>query len=528
MTNYDKTDKILENIVVAFKKRDKSGRTLDISIDDKLGEYEGKIADTKVTAGSHSQLIDVLGRILRKPDLSEGVFVSKKSICGIYFATHFKNYLDAAPLDELFEYIDDLAFWGMNTLRLWFDMHHYTDMEDGKEAATRILEIMKHAKSMGIRVAMTTLANEAFEDSPKELRADWTAGHNGYVTELDDHYHMEICPSKKGGMQQILDDRRKMLEVFKDGNPDFVTIGPYDEGGCTCPDCAPWGGNGYIKTIEALVPLYKEYFPDVKLIAEFWKFGAFTGNDTEYELFYKALNEGRLNEIKYISAEPAYAEYAFKHSPGVPLIGFPEISMYGAWPWGGYGANPMPERMGRWWCECGSMLDGGFPYSEGIYEDLNKVIMLRQYRDNQSPSDPIREYLSYEFGLKDEILEKVTLAVLDMEETLDRDYHFPFVKNNEGVEEYRVELATHYYPIAHPEKAESIEKVFTEANDILPKEIKESVKWQMLYLRAVIDAEIVRNNFYRNDKILDYFKKLVKLMHVENSGHYTSPDIFEP
>ena len=115
-----------------------------------------------------------------------------------------------------------------------------------------------------------------------------------------------------------------------------------------------------------------------------------------------------------------------------------------------------------------------------------------------------------------------------MEETLDRDYHFPFVKNEEGVEEYCVELATHYYPIAHPGKTESIEKVFKEANDILPKEIKESVKWQLLYLRAVIDAEIVRNNFYRNDKILDYFKKLVKLMHVENSGHYTSPDIFEP
>jgi len=48
----------------------------------------------------------------------------------------------------------------------------------------------------------------------------------------------------------------------------------------------------------------------------------------------------------------------------------------------------------------------------------------------------------------------------------------------------------------------------------------------MLYLRALIDAEIVRNNFYRNDKILEYFKTLVKLMHVENSGFYTSPDIF--
>ena len=528
MINYDEKDKILGNIASAFTKRYKGERNIEISLDLSMGEYEGRINGDCVAAGSYSQLLDVLGRILRNPSLCEGTFKSDKSICGIYFATHFKNYLDASPLEELFEYINDLGFWGMNTLRLWFDMHHYTDMEDGKEAARRTLEIIKHTKSMGIRVAMTTLANEAFKNSPKELRADWTSGHDGYITELDDHYHLEICPSKKGGMEQILSDRRKMLEVFKEGNPDFVTIGPYDEGGCTCPDCAPWGGNGYIRTLEALIPLYKEYFPDVTLVAEFWKFGAFTGNDSEYELFYKAIEDGRLKDIKYLSAEPAYAEYAFKHDPGLPRIGFPEISMYGAWPWGGYGSNPMPGRMGRWWKECGQLLDGGFPYSEGIYEDLNKVIMLRQYRDNQHPTDTIREYLSYEFGLSGENLEKITSAILDMEETLDRNYQFPIEKNSEGEWRYCPEKATHYYPIDHPQKAESIEKVFIEVHEGLSEEVRTNIKWQMLYLRAVIDAEIVRNKFHRNDKLLEYFNTLVKLMHLENSGIWTSPDIFEP
>ena len=526
MVNYDKKDKILGNIAAAFEKRNKSGRTVNISVDLSMGEYEGRIAGDDVSAGSYSQLLDTLGRILRNPSLNEGHFISKKSVSGIYFATHFKNYLDAAPLDELFEYINDLAFWGMNTLRLWFDMHHYTDMEDGKEAAQRTLEIMKHVKSMGVRVAMTTLANEAFKDSPRHLRAEWTAGHDGYVKELEDHYHLEICPSKEGGMQQILSDRRKMLEVFKDANPDFITIGPYDEGGCTCSKCAPWGGNGYVRTLEALLPLYKEYFPKVKLIGEFWKFSSFRDDDSEYELFYKAIEDGRLDEMKYISAEPAYAEYAFKHDPKVPLIGFPEISMYGAWPWGGYGSNPMPGRMGRWWRECGDKLDGGFPYSEGIYEDLNKVIMLRQYRDNQPPTDTIKEYLSYEFGLNGEDLEDITQAILDMEETLDRNYQFPLEKDDEGEEKYCIEKATHYYPIDHPEKAESIEKTFARVHGTLPESIRESVKWQMLYIRAMVDAEIVRNKFYRNDKILSYFKKLVELMHLENSGYYTSPDIF--
>ena len=115
-----------------------------------------------------------------------------------------------------------------------------------------------------------------------------------------------------------------------------------------------------------------------------------------------------------------------------------------------------------------------------------------------------------------------------MEETLDREYEFPFKKNRDGSCEYLFDKAHHRYPILHPEKAEDIERVITEVNNSLPQEIRKSVKWQMIYLRAVIDAEIVRNNFYRNEKILKYFEKLVELMHLENSGFYTKPDVFEP
>lgn len=528
MIVYDKSDKILSNIACSADKRLKTSRQINIKIDMHLNEYEGVISGDNVRAGSYSQLIDILGRIIRNTELKDGHFISKKRICGMYFATHFNNYLDASPLDELFEYIDDLAFWGMNTLRLWFDMHHYRNMEEGMEKVIRLKAIIKHAKSMGLKIAITTLANEAFKDSPEELRADWTSGHDGYVRELDDHYHLEICPSKDGGIEKILEYRTQMLDCFSDISPDYVNIGPYDEGGCTCRECAPWGGNGYIKTLKALIPLYKKYWPGAKIGADFWKFGDFTDDDSEYELFYEKFKKGELKGIDFISAEPAYAKYPFEHETPLPLVGFPEISMYGAWPWGGYGANPMPKRLDRWWNGFGDKLDGGFPYSEGIYEDINKVIMLKLYRDNQPAEITVREYLSYEFGLSGELLDKAKKAIMDMEETLDREYEFPFKKNSDGSFEYLPYKAHHRYPILHPEKTEDIERTIKEVNDSLTQEIRNCVKWQMIYLRAVIDAEIVRNEFYRNEKTLEYFNKLVKLMHLENSGFYTKPDIFEP
>ena len=42
----------------------------------------------------------------------------------------------------------------------------------------------------------------------------------------------------------------------------------------------------------------------------------------------------------------------------------------------------------------------------------------------------------------------------------------------------------------------------------MPWEILNSKKWQMIYLRAVIDAELYRNDFVRHDKVLEYFNKI--------------------
>jgi hypothetical protein len=32
----------------------------------------------------------------------------------------------------------------------------------------------------------------------------------------------------------------------------FIVMWPYDQGGCTCSHCAPWGTNGFLKVAEPL------------------------------------------------------------------------------------------------------------------------------------------------------------------------------------------------------------------------------------------------------------------------------------
>ncbi|MGN1059479.1 MAG: hypothetical protein ACI4QW_03525 [Clostridia bacterium] len=508
MVNYNQQDAILSNIAKIFEKRYKGTAEVTLVIDEGLGEFCSEIKDGTISAGSHSTLLDAAGRFLRNPSV-RGSFCSAKEVCGMYFATHNRNYYEVGPLEELYEYINDLALWGMNTLKVWFDMYYFHNMEEGEAHADHLKAIIRYAKSIGVKTALGILSNEAFRNSPEHLRADWTCGHDGYIYDLNDHYHVELCPSKEGGMEQIIEYRRQMLAVFAEAQPDYIAIGAYDEGGCTCSGCAPWGSNGNIRCLEALIPVIREYIPDAEIVISLWQFGTFTGNDVEFEGMKKALEEGRLSACKYLVSEPQYARYPFEKGMPRPLIGFPEISMFGANPWGGYGANPLPKLLDGLWQENGSKLAGGWPYSEGLYEDLNKIIMLRYYRDNQPAEETVKEYLRYEFGLSGELLEKAFSAVMAMEDTLERKFSWE----------------THLVEIARPEAVFEIEKKITEVHNALPEDVRLCKKWRLLYLRAKIDAEFVRNHGERNDAIIGYFNELISFSYLKDSTKWVKPDI---
>ncbi|MBR7095540.1 MAG: hypothetical protein IKC73_04910 [Clostridia bacterium] len=511
MVRYDKNDAILANIAAAFEKRLRTPCDVTLEIDPTLDALTGVVEDGRIAAGSHSQLMEAAGRFLRNPAV-RGSFPSQKPLCGMYFASHFGNYTDEAPLEELYEYIDDLGFWGVNTLKMWLDLHHFRNMGEAREKVARQKKLYAHAKSMGMQIWLTTLSNEAFRDSVRALRADWTCGHDGYVYPLNDHFHVEICPSKPGGMDLIKHYRRSMLEEFRDIDFDFLSIGPYDEGGCSCSACAPWGGNGYLRVVRELIPLYKEYFPSARIILSAWQFGTFLADKkVEFERLAEAIhNDPVFRDVAYLVSEPQYAQYAVTHDMGCPIIGFPEISMFRASPWGGYGANPMPAKILEIYEKYGDKLSGIIPYSEGLYEDINKILVLRAHRDGSPTAKTLREYLAYELRLEGALLERTALAVEAMESTLARKW----------------DKVTHRVEILDPEKIPFIEKEITEIHALLPADVQKSRRWLLLYYRALVDGALLRAGFERSEEVREIYRKIMHLCHLENAtGVYQRPDV---
>ena len=67
-------------------------------------------------------------------------------------------------------------------------------------------------------------------------------------------------------------------------------------------------------------------------------------------------------------------------------------------PVGGFGANPFTQELERIWDSAKHLLAGGFPYSEGIYEDPNKIAYAQFYWGDQRAAETVREYVTFYFG----------------------------------------------------------------------------------------------------------------------------------
>ncbi len=409
-------------------------------------------------------------------------FTPAKKLRGMYFATHFENFYHSAPIEKVYEVVEDLALRGCNSLLVWFDMHHFESMEDAgaQSLVKRLREILGYANKIGIGGSLTMISNEGFSSSPEHLRAEWQI-QNGYHAEPDSHYHVEICPSKDGGIEEILRARRAMLEHFADLKIDYVVYWPYDQGGCTCKDCAPWGANGFLKLLPHFKALVNEMMPKTKVIVSAWYFDRFTNG--EWEGFTDRLGDKVFEDVPYILSffangelPPVLLERGMPE--GVKFIEFPEISMWSCSPWGGYGASHLAEFLERNHGTGKSIYSGAYPYSEGIFEDANKFIELALYSgEHESSVDALRDYVRFEFCTDDEeIFEAVRLTELSLS------------RKRSHAEEY-IKVT-----IADTSKVEDVREVFEKYNSILPEKITSSRNFRLFYLRALLDSEILRND----------------------------------
>ena len=478
---------------------------IELAIEPGMGSEGFKIADgpagvIRISGNDERGVLYGVGKFLHGSRYDKGGFtpgpwrgtsVPASPFRGIYFATHFNNFYEAGPAGEVQEYLEELSLWGVNSLMLHFPRIQFAGLDDpaAQRAIAHIKGIIRAAKALGVKTVVGDAANSGFKSTANELLHTpvpdplWRHGNHGVM----------LCPSKPKARQVILDNWSHLLDEFADVGVEYVIYWPYDEGGCGCKDCSPWGANGYPKLCRDLSRLIRVKHPRIKFIVSTWTFD--TPPQGEWEGLAKSLAEDK-SWADYIMAD---AHEDFPRYPlekgvpgGLPLLNFPEISMWGQSPWGGYGANPLPGRLQRLWGQTQGKLSGGTPYSEGIYEDINKVICAQFYwKPDRTAEESVKEYLAFEFSpdVAQDLLEAVRI----------------FEQNHQ-----RGKIR---------ESALRAFELVRKAEEKMTVRAREGWRWRIFYLRALIDKEMFeRKGRLGGEALKKAFKELTRIYHAENAG----------
>jgi hypothetical protein len=502
---------------------------LDKSYDDE----EFSISDMpngliRVSGGSDRALLFAVGKILHTGNFSEqnfsfGTWRGRTSPAKperiIYLASHFHNYYHVAPLEELTEYLEDLALWGYNRLILWVDKHHYSNSNDPAllDFVDRARKIYLAGEKIGLRAIIGGLTNEGYNSTPEHLKATFPGRS---------FYYCEVCPSTPEGLALIRRNHQDTIDWFKDMNVGGIFLGSYDQGGCACEKCRPWGCNGMLKTGKMLSELYHNHFPACKIIYFTWLFD-YCG-ENEWVGLSEKMDNGDGDWIDYIMADSHNNFPAFPLEHGVPgnrkLLNFPEISMWNMSPWGGFGANPLPMRFSKLWGQISHLSAGGMPYSEGIYEDFNKVIYSSFYwNGDNNIKDIVWEYANFEFGLTDstdfnrllEILEKNHWGNYNYADIVNKYPEYAAIglqqlPNRPGL------MGLKKYETDPEEGVKIVEKLTLE----LPSWGQQAWRWRIIYLRAFLDWRVKLNNFDFDAEADKALEELSNIYHADNIAEY--------
>jgi hypothetical protein len=167
--------------------------------------------------------------------------------------------------------------------------------------------------------------------------------------------------------------------------------------------------------------------------------------------------------------------------------------MWGNWPWGGVGANPLPARFQRLWDQVSSRVEGGFPYSEGIYEDMNKAMAAQFYWDRErSARETLEDYITFEFGAEDPAPVLELVAILES-------------------------AAGNFYQ-KKPVEVEAARRAHRLAEEIhagLPGWGKRAWRWELLRLRALLDAERFAGGGLETPTAQEALLRLAELYHCQ-------------
>jgi hypothetical protein len=451
----------------------------------------------RVIGADQRGLLYGLGKLLRDsrygpggftPGAGRGRSTPDCSFRALYAATHFMNFYEAAPLEEVRVCVEDLALWGVNTVIAHFPTWNFQGFEDpaARRHLDRLRSLFQAAKSLGLQVGLVQCPNQGFSNAPVELRArpfPDPLGRRG-------NFGVNCCPASPAGQKYLANLYGRLFAEFADTGLDYLVLWPYDEGGCGCAECWPWGARGFPTLSWQITAAGRSRFPALKSVLSTWVY------DTPPAGEWAGLSEALAAQPKWLDFLLADSHTDFPRYPleqrvpgNLPLVNFPEISMWGRSPWGGYGANPLPRRLGQLWRQTQGKLAGGMPYSEGVYEDLNKAICYQLYwRKDRSPESIVREYLAFEYspGAVDDLWKAVCL----LEDT---------------------------WPERGTKSAEAL-RLLQGVAPGLTAQTQKSWRWRILLLRAQIDNELAQRNGRLEGEVLKAsFNELTRLYHAEHA-----------
>ena len=437
-----------------------------------------------------------------------------------YFARHFDNWYHRAGSDEQLRYVEDLALWGLNGFCTMLD---YPVVDAAKATKGDVAEFSAVSVVLGERVRALDMdlmtfggGNCAPEDMPPEYRAVPDKKPRGAQ-------QFNVCPEKPGALDYLLSLLQGQLDRTKDLPVSSIIYFPFDEGGCACEKCAPWGGNGYVRLIGRQRRMNEKTFPGVKHLVSTWYF-----RDDDWEEFYRYLPKQDWIDLLIVGTPhtDVFPQYPIEHPlpKGIPMITFPEISMWGRFPWGGTGANPQPARFERIYRQYGKFVKGFMLYSEVIYEDVNKIIVNGLYVDpGRSAAETLAEYARYELpGCDPADFVSLCQKFEDAYETKHKkglarsrfsSHRFTIYmagKEEEGVDP--VEFARRM-EVAH-EASRLADKIDAA---ILPM-MRRNWRWRLLYLRAKIDESSFLARDAHNPTALAAYSELTGLYHCERQN----------
>jgi hypothetical protein len=532
--------KVLKNIASVFIRRveQRSGAKvrigtmgelkIDLSINTNIGKDGFVIANSKnggirIIGNDERGVLYGIGKFLRISDYCKDGFIAgswrgrsvpEKPVRGVYLATHFYNFYQTAPVEEVERYIEDMALWGINTVLVWYDMHHFKGFND-QEAIVfrkRLYQFMNTARYLGIDVGFVVSGNEGYASSPINVRAVSGGSRGG-------QYSTDVCPNKPGGLEYIMRTKGEFFDWCRDMKPSYICIWPYDQGGCGSADCHPWGSNGFIKCARAISVEAREKIPNVKIVISTWYFDNKEWKGLSDQL---AMDHSWADMILAEKVDDGF-KGIYPGVPGnLPMVGFPEISMYNTFPWGGFGATPLPNRVMGQWQKVQDMLNGGFLYSEGIFDDITKAVYSQLYWNaGTSTEQTLREYISYEYS------PKVADSILKVIKILEQNHHMRWWPGElEGIK-----LTQDWFPSKgelpqdDPE-AEEAYNLIRQTDAQLPGWARKSWRWRILYIRAMLDAELKVNGGSPNQECIKGFKELMSIYHTtEKSDPVIKPPI---